>query len=90
MSESAKRHEENFNLIKEIQASTDAVICNQGSSIKTLKIQIGQMSKVLQVRGFGSLHSSTEASPRDQVKSISTIIEAYSYPIRCIGSSQYA
>ncbi|GJZ36219.1 mitochondrial proton/calcium exchanger protein-like protein isoform X1 [Tanacetum coccineum] len=90
MSESAKRHEENSNLIKEIRASTDAAIQNQGASIKTLEIQIGQMSKVLQERGFGSLPSSTEANPRDQVKSISTTIEADSYPIRRIGSSQYA
>ncbi|GKE06144.1 hypothetical protein Tco_1398162 [Tanacetum coccineum] len=89
MSESAKRHEENSNLIKEIQASTDAAIQNQGASIKTLEIQIGQMSKVLQERGFGSLPSSTKANPRDQVKSISTTIEADSYPIRHIGSSQY-
>ncbi|GJW28695.1 hypothetical protein Tco_0045570 [Tanacetum coccineum] len=43
--ESAKRHEENSNLIKEIRASTDAAIRNQGASIKTLEIQIGQMSK---------------------------------------------
>ncbi|GKA44678.1 hypothetical protein Tco_0737474 [Tanacetum coccineum] len=47
------------------------------------------MSKVLQERGFGSLPSSTEANPRDQVKSISTTIEADSYPIRRIGSSQH-
>ncbi|GKC78065.1 hypothetical protein Tco_1128839, partial [Tanacetum coccineum] len=67
-----------------------AAIRNQGASIKTLEIQIGQMSKVLQERGFGSLPSSTEANPRDQVKSISTTIEADSYPIRRIGSSQYA
>nr|GEY08239.1 hypothetical protein [Tanacetum cinerariifolium] len=45
MSESAKRHEENSNLIKEIRASTDAAIRNQGASIKTLEIQIRQMSK---------------------------------------------
>ncbi|GKB43738.1 hypothetical protein Tco_0888680 [Tanacetum coccineum] len=45
MSESAKRHEENSNLIKEIRAMTDATIRNQGASIKTLEIQIGQMSK---------------------------------------------
>ncbi|GJZ83561.1 hypothetical protein Tco_0648734 [Tanacetum coccineum] len=44
MSESAKRHEENSNLIKEIRASTDAAIQNQGASIKTLEIQIGQIS----------------------------------------------
>ncbi|GKD28816.1 hypothetical protein Tco_1239594, partial [Tanacetum coccineum] len=65
MSESTKRHEENSNLIKEIRASTDATIRNQGASIKTLEIQIGQMNKVLQERGFGSLPSSTEANPRD-------------------------
>nr|GEV45137.1 hypothetical protein [Tanacetum cinerariifolium] len=47
MSESVKRHEENSNLIKEIRASTDAAICNQGASIKTLEIQIGKMSKEL-------------------------------------------
>ncbi|GJR99396.1 hypothetical protein Tco_0315905 [Tanacetum coccineum] len=48
------------------------------------------MSKVLQERGFGSLPSSTEVNPRDQVRSISTTIEADSYLIRRIGSSQYA
>ncbi|GJR99560.1 mitochondrial proton/calcium exchanger protein-like protein isoform X1 [Tanacetum coccineum] len=90
MSESTKRHEENSNLIKEIRASTDAAIRNQGASIKTLEIQIGQMSKVLQERGFGSLPSSTKTNPRDHVKSISTIVEADSYPIRRMGSSQYA
>ncbi|GJV66020.1 hypothetical protein Tco_1476848 [Tanacetum coccineum] len=38
MSKSAKKHEENSNLIKEIRASTDAAIQNQGASIKTLEI----------------------------------------------------
>ncbi|GJV52385.1 hypothetical protein Tco_1448126 [Tanacetum coccineum] len=38
MGESAKRHKENSNLIKEIRASTDAAIRNQGASIKTLEI----------------------------------------------------
>ncbi|GJT65046.1 mitochondrial proton/calcium exchanger protein-like protein isoform X1 [Tanacetum coccineum] len=46
MSESAKRHEENSNLIKEIRAMIDAAIRNQGASIKTLEIQIGQMTKI--------------------------------------------
>ncbi|GKE28431.1 hypothetical protein Tco_1443815, partial [Tanacetum coccineum] len=59
----------------------DAAIRNQGASIKTLEIQIGQMSKVLQERGFGSLPSSTETNPRDQVKSISTTIKADSHSI---------
>ncbi|GJZ59051.1 hypothetical protein Tco_0614867 [Tanacetum coccineum] len=72
MTESAKRHKENSNIIKEIRAPTDAAIRNQGASIKTLELQIGQMSKVLQERGFGSLPSSTKTNPKDQVKSIST------------------
>ncbi|GJT77664.1 putative reverse transcriptase domain-containing protein [Tanacetum coccineum] len=90
MSELEKRHEENSNLIQEIRASMDAAIRNQGASIKTLEIQIEQMSKVLQERGFGTLPSSTETNPRDHVKSISTIIEADSYSMRSLGSSQYA
>ncbi|GJV04269.1 hypothetical protein Tco_1337838 [Tanacetum coccineum] len=90
MSESAKRHEENYNLIKDIRAPTDATIRNQGASIKTLEFQIEQTSKVLQERGFGSLPSSIETNLRDHVKSISTIVKANSYPIRRIGSSQYA
>nr|GFC45110.1 hypothetical protein [Tanacetum cinerariifolium] len=89
MSESEKRHEENSNLIKEIQASTDASLRNQGASIKTLEIQIGKMSKVLQERGLGSLPSSTKTNQRDHVKLISTIIEADSYSTRRMGSSQY-
>ncbi|GKC21919.1 hypothetical protein Tco_1024069 [Tanacetum coccineum] len=46
MAESAKRHEENSNIIKKIRASTDAAIRNQRASIKTLEIQIGQMSNI--------------------------------------------
>ncbi|GKE63961.1 NUDIX hydrolase 6-like protein, partial [Tanacetum coccineum] len=63
---------------------------NQGASIKTLEIKIGQMSKVLQKRGFGSLPSSTETNLRDHVKSISTTVEADMTPIHHIRSSQYA
>nr|GEW48224.1 hypothetical protein [Tanacetum cinerariifolium] len=50
MSESIKRHEENSNLIKETQASTDTAIRNQRASIKTLEIQIRQMSKLIHTR----------------------------------------
>nr|GEY87265.1 hypothetical protein [Tanacetum cinerariifolium] len=64
MVESAKRHEENSNIIKEIRASTNAAIRNQGASIKTLEIQIGQMSKVLQERGIGCMPGLTEPNPR--------------------------
>ncbi|GKE54016.1 hypothetical protein Tco_1489172, partial [Tanacetum coccineum] len=35
---------------EEIRALTDAAIQNQGSSIKTLEIQIGQMSKLIHAR----------------------------------------
>ncbi|GJY25950.1 retrotransposon protein [Tanacetum coccineum] len=72
MTESAKRHEENLNIIKEIRASTDAAKRNQGASIKTLEIQICQMSNILQERGIGGLSDSIESNPRDHVKSIST------------------
>nr|GEV91586.1 hypothetical protein [Tanacetum cinerariifolium] len=72
MAESTKRHEENSNIIEEIRASTDAATRNQGASIKTLEIQIGQMSKVLQERRIGGLPGSTEPNPKDHVKSIST------------------
>nr|GEX26633.1 hypothetical protein [Tanacetum cinerariifolium] len=89
MSKLAKRHEENSNMIKEIQASTDATIKNQGASIKTLEIQIGQMSKVLLERGFGSFPSSTKTNLRDHVKSISTTIKADTTAIHHIGSPQY-
>nr|GEV77184.1 hypothetical protein [Tanacetum cinerariifolium] len=71
-------------------AQVDAIVQNQGASIKTLEIQIGQISKVIQERGFGSLPSSTEANSRDHVKLILTTVEADSNPIRCIGSPQYA
>ncbi|GKF27733.1 hypothetical protein Tco_0094075, partial [Tanacetum coccineum] len=88
MAESAKRHEENSNIIKEIQASTDAAIRNQEALIKTLEIQIGQMSKVLQERGIGGLPSSTEPNLRDHVKSISTT-NADSSEIGRMGCSPY-
>ncbi|GJX28067.1 retrovirus-related pol polyprotein from transposon TNT 1-94 [Tanacetum coccineum] len=48
------------------------------------------MSKVLHEREFGSSPSSTEANPRDQVKSISTTVEADTNSIRYMRSSQYA
>ncbi|GJY75911.1 hypothetical protein Tco_0481027 [Tanacetum coccineum] len=75
MTESAKRYEENSNVIKKIRASTEAAIKNRGASIKALENQIGQMSKVLQERGSGGLPSSIETNPRDHINSISTIVE---------------
>ncbi|GKB00589.1 hypothetical protein Tco_0828582, partial [Tanacetum coccineum] len=43
-------------LIKEIQDSTNATIRNQGASIKTLEIQIGQMSKCDEKKGLYGTH----------------------------------
>ncbi|GJY10864.1 hypothetical protein Tco_0379049 [Tanacetum coccineum] len=76
MAESEKRHNEHSSLIKEIRASTGDAIRNQGASIKALEIRIGQMSKVCQEGGSGSLPSSTKINPRDHVKSITTSKEA--------------
>nr|GEW90374.1 hypothetical protein [Tanacetum cinerariifolium] len=75
LAESAKRHEENSNLNKEIRASTDAAIRNQGASIKALEIQIRQMSKVLKERGSRNLPTSIKVNPRDHVKSFSTVLK---------------
>ncbi|GJT20748.1 reverse transcriptase domain-containing protein [Tanacetum coccineum] len=74
MNEKAKIQEENSNLIKEIRASIDTAIRNQGASIKALEIQIGKMSKVLQERGSGSLPSSTEMNQRDHTQQNSKLI----------------
>ncbi|GJV62218.1 hypothetical protein Tco_1468318, partial [Tanacetum coccineum] len=90
MAQSAQRHEENSNLIKEIQAATDTAIRNQGASIKTLEIKIGKLSKVLQERGSRSLPRLTETIPRDHVKSISTTVQTKIPSIRCNGPTQYA
>ncbi|GKD98310.1 hypothetical protein Tco_1382207 [Tanacetum coccineum] len=76
MVESTNRHDENSNLIKEIRATTDAAIRNQGASIKALEIQIVKMGKLLQERGSRSLPGLTETNLRDHVKSISTTVEA--------------
>ncbi|GJS41079.1 putative reverse transcriptase domain-containing protein [Tanacetum coccineum] len=79
------------NIIKKFAAflpMSSLTIRNQGASIKALEIQIGQMSKVLQERGFESLPSSTETNPKDHVKSISTT-KADSNRIHRIRSGPY-
>nr|GEW79603.1 hypothetical protein [Tanacetum cinerariifolium] len=69
--DSIKRNNENSSYQERRQSM-------EGASIKTLEIQIGQVS------------SSTEANLRDQVKSISTTIEVDSCLIHRIRSAQYA
>nr|GEW23155.1 hypothetical protein [Tanacetum cinerariifolium] len=69
-------YNKDFPLKEEGKTLEEAYYDQFGASIKTIEIQIGKMSKVLQERGFGSLPSSTETNHGDHVKSISTIIEA--------------
>ncbi|GJR66720.1 pyruvate dehydrogenase (acetyl-transferring) kinase, mitochondrial [Tanacetum coccineum] len=78
MSELAKIHEENSNLIKEIRASTDAAIRNQGASIKTLDIQICRLNgyyceekkgsygpQFLEAYSYGASHNSIPRKEKD-------------------------
>ncbi|GKD99702.1 putative reverse transcriptase domain-containing protein, partial [Tanacetum coccineum] len=90
MSELAKRHEENSNLIKEIRASTDAAIRNHGASNKTLEIQIGQMSKTYLNLGLGELaHTKltveladrTVKYPKGIVENVLVGIGKFTFPI---------
>ncbi|GJX97614.1 ribonuclease H-like domain-containing protein, partial [Tanacetum coccineum] len=59
------------------------------TSSRTRSTETFDMSKVLQERGFGSLPSSTETNPQDQVKSISTGKADFS-KMRRIGHEPYA
>ncbi|GJR09047.1 hypothetical protein Tco_0791699 [Tanacetum coccineum] len=88
MSESAKRHEESSNLIKE--SFTDACPFKPRSiELKLWEISIRtNEARYLQEEDW-KFPRLLEANLRDQVKSISTTIEVDSYPIRRIGSSQY-
>ncbi|GJV33293.1 hypothetical protein Tco_1393693 [Tanacetum coccineum] len=92
MSESENDTKKNSNFGQKKSGASDRMLQlkSKWHRVKTLEIQTGQVSKVLQERGFGSLPSSIETNPRDQVKSISTTIEADSNSIRRIGSNQYA
>ncbi|GJV40608.1 homeodomain-like protein [Tanacetum coccineum] len=90
MAEIAKRHDENSNLIKEIQASTDFALRNQKASIKALEIQVRQMSIILHKKLFRNLQSSTNIKPRGNDEMISTFVKIDKPSIRRIDASQYA
>ncbi|GJU40492.1 homeodomain-like protein [Tanacetum coccineum] len=90
MVEIAKRLDENTNLIKELQASTDFALRNQKASIKALEIQVKQMSIILHEKLSRDLRSSTEIMPRVNDERISTSVETDKLPIRRIDASQYA
>ncbi|GJU78606.1 ribonuclease H-like domain-containing protein [Tanacetum coccineum] len=64
MAESAKRHEENSNIIKEIRASIDAAIRNQGASIKTLEIQSLKAQDVKILEAYDHTLPQNEKDPR--------------------------
>ncbi|GKC76411.1 hypothetical protein Tco_1127185 [Tanacetum coccineum] len=68
-----------------------AQLNNLGREIKKVneKVYTAQMRKVLQERGFGTLPSSMEINPQDQVKLISTTKADFS-KIRHIGCGTYA
>ncbi|GJW70124.1 hypothetical protein Tco_0127041 [Tanacetum coccineum] len=85
-----QRDSENPSYQERRQTMEESLSKNQGASIKALEIQIGKISKVLQVRGSGSLPSYTETNPRDHVKSISTTVEADTPSIRRIKPVRYA
>nr|GEU72327.1 copia protein [Tanacetum cinerariifolium] len=63
MAEITKRHDENTNLIKELQASIDFALKNQKASIKALEIQVRKMSIILHKKLSGNLQSSTNIKP---------------------------
>ncbi|GKA27342.1 reverse transcriptase domain-containing protein [Tanacetum coccineum] len=89
MTKIAKRLDENTNLIKELQASTDFALRNQEASIKALKIQVRQMSIELHEKLFRDLRSSTVIKPRVDDETISTSIETDKPSICHIDASQY-
>ncbi|GKE64185.1 reverse transcriptase domain-containing protein, partial [Tanacetum coccineum] len=89
MADIAKRHDEQSNLIKEIQASMDFALRNQKASIKALEIQVRQMSIILHKKLSGNLQSSTKAKLRVNDETISTSVKTDKPLIRRIDASQY-
>ncbi|GJY00526.1 homeodomain-like protein [Tanacetum coccineum] len=89
MAEIAKRHDENSNLIKEIQASTDFALKNQQALIKALEIQVKKMSIILHRALSRNLQSLTKTKPRGNDETTSTSVKDYKPSIRCIDASQY-
>ncbi|GJU85336.1 reverse transcriptase domain-containing protein [Tanacetum coccineum] len=90
MAEIGKRHDEHSNLIKELRASTDFALRNQKASIKTLEIEVRQMSIILHKKLSRNLQSSTKIKPRINDETISTSVETDKPSIRRIDASQYA
>ncbi|GKB07477.1 homeodomain-like protein [Tanacetum coccineum] len=90
MAEIAKRLDENTNLIKELQASTDFALRNKKDSIKDLEIQVRKISIILHEKLSWDLRSSTEIMPRVNDEMISTSVKIEKLSMRHIDASQYA
>ncbi|GKB61056.1 reverse transcriptase domain-containing protein [Tanacetum coccineum] len=89
MAKIAKSHDEQSNLIKEIQASTDFALRNQKASIKALEIQVRKMSIILRKKLSRNLQSLTKVKSRVNDETISTSVETDKPSIRRIHASQY-
>ncbi|GJY42343.1 hypothetical protein Tco_0429613, partial [Tanacetum coccineum] len=89
MAEIANRHDEQSNLIKEIQASTNFALRNQKSSIKAFENQFRKMSIILHKKLSGNLQSSSKVKPRVYDETISTSVETDNPSICHIDASQY-
>ncbi|GJT80401.1 hypothetical protein Tco_1054743 [Tanacetum coccineum] len=72
------------------QLHIDNALVDLGASISLIMPFNEDAGGGIQEEDFGSLPSSNKTNLRDQVKSISTTMEADSHSIRRIGSSQYA
>ncbi|GJV81089.1 hypothetical protein Tco_1516959 [Tanacetum coccineum] len=90
MAEITKKLDENTNLIKELRASMDFALRNQKASMKSLEIQVRQMSIILHEKLSRNLQSSTIIKPRGNDETISTSVKADKPSIRRIDASQYA
>nr|GFB51189.1 hypothetical protein [Tanacetum cinerariifolium] len=82
MAKIAKRHDENFNLIKEIQAFTDFALRNQQASIKALEIQV-KHDQIVELRSTIEKGEVIDTPIKEMVKTrhdddkITNIIEDY-------------
>nr|GEY78962.1 hypothetical protein [Tanacetum cinerariifolium] len=85
----AKRLDENYNLIKELRAFMDFAFRNQEASIKSLEIQVRQMSIILHEKLAENLRCSTKIKPRVDDETISNYVETATSSICRIEARQY-
>ncbi|GKD71100.1 zinc finger, CCHC-type containing protein [Tanacetum coccineum] len=78
MAESAKRHDENSNLIKEIRAATDAATRNQGASIKAFGNSNWENEQIVKKRRHCRVYLWI---PREWYKQIKALINVHDLAI---------